>query len=81
MTTGLHVYTSTCYMCAYFGVKICAHVTCRHKTVLSKTRHMLFGGAKTQTGQTALKKEVILSKLDFKFSAHSDKHQSDDLSC
>ncbi len=36
-------------------------------------------GAKTQTGQTALKMEVVLSNLDLKFSAQSDKHQSDDL--
>ncbi len=31
-----------------------------------------FSGAKTQTGQTAPKKEVVLSKLNLKFSAHSD---------
>jgi hypothetical protein len=30
---------------------------------------------KTPTGQTASEKEVILSKLNFKFSAHSDKHK------
>jgi hypothetical protein len=29
----------------------------------------------TSTGQTTLKKEVVLSKLNLKFSAHSDKHE------
>ncbi len=32
-------------------------------------------GKKTPTGQTALKKELVLSKLDFKFSAHFSKHK------
>ena len=39
----------------------------------SKTRHIHFGGKKTPTGQTALKKEVVLGNLNLKFSAHFDK--------
>ncbi len=30
MTTGLHVYMSTCSTGAYFHPKICTRVTCRH---------------------------------------------------
>ena len=35
----------------------------------------VLAGAKTQTGQTAPKKDPVLSKHDLKFFPHSDRHK------
>ena len=35
----------------------------------------VLAGAKTQTGQTAPKKDPVLSKRDLKFFPHSDRHK------
>jgi hypothetical protein len=43
------------------------------KPDLSKRCFEVLAGAKTWSGQTALKKEVVRSKLKFKFSSHPDK--------
>ena len=37
----------------------------------------VLAGAKTQTGQTAPKKDPVLSKGDVKFFPHSDRHKRD----
>jgi hypothetical protein len=57
----------------------CKAVNIKIRLFYLKPGICILAGKQTPTGQTALKKEVVLSKLDFKFSAHSDKHQSDDL--
>jgi hypothetical protein len=51
--------------------RACAEKT--HKTDFYLTFTIL-AGAKTPTGQTASEKRGVPSKLDFKFSAHSDKY-------
>ena len=43
----------------------------QHIRLIDLKRHMLFlAGIQNRTGQTHPKKEVVLSKLDFKFSSH-----------
>ena len=50
--------------------------TCLHKTDFNLKGAIVDLAKKTPTGQTALKMEVVLSKLDFKFSAHFSKHKT-----
>jgi hypothetical protein len=47
-----------------------------NKTGKPKRNIVVLAGEKTQTGQTAPKKDPVLSKLDLKFFPHSDRHKT-----